>query len=58
MSTHKQSKNSEVLDEKFINKIAEEIGSGTNEGEILDMQISNELDPNQPHLYWHPELKE
>jgi hypothetical protein len=53
-----QSKISEVLDEKFINKIAEEIGSGTNEGEILDMQISNELDPNQPHLYWHPELKE
>ena len=44
-----------LLPSNLKTNIAEEIGSGGTEGDTLDMQIKNEFDPLQPHLYWHPE---
>ena len=46
---------SKLLPSNLKTNIAEEIGSGDTEGDMLDMQIKNEFDPLQPHLYWHPE---
>lgn len=34
-----------LLPSNLKTNIAEEIGSGGNEGDILDMQIKNEFDP-------------
>ena len=53
--TDKHSGISKLLPSNLTTNIAEEIGSGGTEGETLDMQIKNEFDPLQPHLYWHPE---
>ena len=58
MSDKQSGSLSSRLPSNLTTQILNEIGSGTNEGDILDMQIRNELDPLQPHLYQHPDSTE